>query len=148
MKKIFSPGNDSAFTSLGLLVLRLWLGLTMFLNHGLEKLSHFGVMSSKFPDPLGIGSAPSLALVTFAETAGALLLAMGLLTRFAALTLVIDLGVAFIMVHKAVTGMGELAFIYSAGYVALFLAGGGRFSLDQAVFAKSKSGWPAKASRQ
>ena len=148
MKKIFSPGNDSAFTSLGLLVLRLWLGLTMFLNHGLEKLSHFGVMSSKFPDPLGIGSVPSLALVTFAETAGALLLAMGLLTRFAALTLVIDLGVAFIMVHKAVTGMGELAFIYSAGYVALLLAGGGRFSLDQALFGKNKSGWPGKASRQ
>ena len=53
MKKIFSPGNDSALTGLGLLVLRLWLGLAMFLNHGLEKLSHFGVMSSKFPDPLG-----------------------------------------------------------------------------------------------
>jgi len=73
---------------------------------------------------------------------------MGLLTRFAALTLVIDLAVAFIMVHKAVTGMGELAFIYSAGYVALLLAGGGHFSMDQALFGKSKSGWPSKASRQ
>jgi putative oxidoreductase len=141
MKKIFSPGNDSALTSLGLLVLRLWLGLAMFFNHGLEKLGHFGVMSSKFPDPLGIGSAPSLALVTFAETAGALLLALGLLTRFAALTLVIDLGVAFMMVHKGVSGMGELAFIYSAGYASLLIAGGGRFSLDQALFGKNKSGW-------
>jgi putative oxidoreductase len=128
-------------TSLGLLVLRLWLGLTMFFNHGVDKLNHFSVMSSKFPDPLGIGPAPSLALVTFAETAGALLLALGLLTRFAALALVIDLGVAFIMVHKSVTGMGELAFIYSAGYVALLLAGGGRFSMDQALFGKSKTGW-------
>ncbi len=113
----------------------------MFLNHGLDKLDHFRVMSSKFPDPLGIGPAPSLALVTFAETAGAVLLALGLLTRFAALTLVIDLGVAFIMVHKAVTGMGELAFIYSAGYFCLLLAGGGRFSMDKALFGKSKSGW-------
>ena len=141
MKRIFSPGNDSLPTSLGLLVLRLWLGLTMFFNHGVDKLNHFSVMSSKFPDPLGIGPAPSLALVTFAETAGALLLALGLLTRFAALTLVIDLGVAFIMVHKSVTGLGELAFIYSAGYVALLLAGGGRFSIDQALFGKSKTGW-------
>jgi putative oxidoreductase len=141
MKRIFSPGNDSLPTSLGLLVLRLWLGLTMFFNHGVDKLNHFSVMSSKFPDPLGIGPAPSLALVTFAETAGALLLALGLLTRFAALTLVIDLGVAFIMVHKSVTGMGELAFIYSAGYLALLLAGGGRFSIDQALFGKSKTGW-------
>jgi putative oxidoreductase len=141
MKRIFSPGNDSMPTSLGLLVLRLWLGLTMFFNHGVDKLNHFSVMSSKFPDPLGMGPAPSLALVTFAETAGALLLALGLLTRFAALTLVIDLGVAFIMIHKSVTGMGELAFIYSAGYVALLLAGGGRFSMDQALFGKSKTGW-------
>ncbi|MGB7768322.1 MAG: DoxX family protein [Verrucomicrobiia bacterium] len=139
MKRLFAPGNDSTLASLGLLVLRLWLGLAMFFNHGLDKLNHFGALSSKFPDPLGIGPAPSLALVTFAETAGALLLAMGLLTRFAALTLVIDLGVAFIMVHKAASGMGELAFIYSAGYVALLIAGGGRFSLDQALFGKSKS---------
>lgn len=136
MKKLFAPGNDSMLTSLGLLVLRLWLGLTMFFNHGLDKLTHFSAMSSKFPNPLGIGSAPSLALVTFAETAGALLLALGLLTRFAALTLVIDLGVAFIMVHKAVSGMGELAFIYSAGYVALLIAGGGFFSMDKVLFGK------------
>lgn len=141
MRKIFAPGNDSALTSIGLLVLRLWLGLVMFFNHGLFKLTHFGDMASKFPNPLGIGPEPSLALVTFAETAGALLLALGLLTRFAALTLVIDLGVAFILVHKAVKGIGELAFIYSAGYVALLIAGGGRFSLDRALFGKSKSGW-------
>jgi putative oxidoreductase len=93
-------------------------------------------MASKFPDPLGIGQMPSLALVTFAETAGALLLAFGFLTRFAALMLVIDLGVAFLMVHKAASGMGELAFIYSAGYAALLIAGGGRFSADKALFGK------------
>ena len=100
INKLFAPGNDSALTSLGLLVLRLWLGLAMFFNHGLDKLANFSEHSAKFPDPLGIGHAPSLALVTFAETAGALLLAFGLLTRFAAVTLVIDLGVAFVMVHK------------------------------------------------
>jgi len=77
IKKIFAPGNDSALTSLGLLVLRLWLGLAMFFNHGLEKLAHFSDMAAKFPDPLGIGQTPSLALVVFAETAGALLLALG-----------------------------------------------------------------------
>jgi putative oxidoreductase len=136
VKKIFVPGNDSALTSLGLLMLRLWLGLAMFFNHGLAKLTHFSDMAPKFPDPMGIGQTPGLALVTFAETAGALLLAFGLLTRFAALTLVIDLGVAFLMVHKAVSGAGELAFIYSAGYVTLLIAGGGRFSVDKMLFGK------------
>jgi len=139
MKRLFAPGNDSTLTSFGLLMLRLWLGLAMFFNHGLDKLNHFSVMSSKFPDPLGIGPAPGLALVTFAETAGAMLLAAGLLTRFAALTFMIDLGVAFFMVHKMALsgpGNGEMAFIYLAGYVALFIAGGGRFSFDKALFGK------------
>ena len=133
------PGNDSTLTSFGLLVLRVWLGLAMFYIHGLDKLTHFSDMAPKFADPLGIGPMPSLALVTFAETAGGLLLAIGLLTRFAALTLIIDLGVAFLMVHKMVLaghGSGEMAFIYLAGYVALFIAGAGRFSLDKPLFGK------------
>jgi putative oxidoreductase len=147
IKKLFAPGNDSALTSFGLLVLRIWLGLAMFFNHGLDKLANFSDHAAKFPDPLGIGHAPSLALVTFAETAGALLLAFGLLTRFAALTLVIDLGVAFVMVHKTVLsgqGSGEMAFIYLAGYVALLIAGGGTFSVDKAVFGKSGPAAPSK----
>jgi len=142
IKKLFAPGNDSALTSLGLLVLRLWLGLAMFFNHGLDKLANFADHAANFPDPLGIGHTPSLALVTFAETAGAGLLALGLLTRFAALTLVIDLGVAFVMVHKtALSGQrgGELAFIYLAGYAALMIAGGGKFSVDRALFGKGGS---------
>jgi putative oxidoreductase len=139
IKKLFAPGNDSTLTSFGLLALRLWLGLAMFFNHGLDKLANFSEHAAKFPDPFGIGHAPSLALVTFAETAGAMLLALGLLTRFGALTLVIDLAVAFFMVHKSALsgqGSGELAFIYLAGYVALLIAGGGKFSVDKALFGK------------
>ena len=139
IKKIFAPGNDSCQTSAGLLVLRLWLGLTMLLHHGLDKVTNFDKYATMFPDPLGIGVKPGLALVAFAETVGALLLALGLLTRFGALTLVIDLAVAFFMVHKSLQG-GELAFIYLAGYVALLIAGGGKFSLDKALFGKGGSG--------
>lgn len=137
IKKIFAPGNDSTLTSFALLVLRLWLGVTMLLHHGIDKINHFSVYATKFPDPIGIGVKPGLALVTFAETAGALLLALGLLTRFGALTLVIDLGVAFFIVHKSLQG-GELAFIYLAGFVALLIAGPGKFSADKALFGKGK----------
>ena len=139
VKRILAPGNDSTLTSLGLLMLRLWLGLAMFFNHGLDKLTHFSDVASKFPDPMGIGQSPSLALVVFAETAGALLLAAGFLTRFAALTLIIDLGVAFLMIHKmslSGPGNGELAFIYLAGFTTLLLAGGGHFSVDKTLFGK------------
>jgi putative oxidoreductase len=137
IKKIFAPGNDSCLTSGGLLALRLFFGLTMLLHHGLDKVNNFSTYATKFPDPIGLGVKPGLALVAFAETAGALLLALGLLTRFAALTLVIDMGVAFFLVHKSLQG-GELAFIYLGAYFALLLAGGGRFSLDMVFFGKGK----------
>ena len=140
-KKVFAPGNDSAATNLALFVMRLWLGPTMFFNHGLDKLVHFHDVAPGFPDPLGIGHPVSLALVMFAEVAGSLLLTIGLLTRFAALTLVIDLFVAFLMVHQtALNGKngGELAFIYLSGFVALLIAGGGMISLDMVVFGKGK----------
>lgn len=122
-----------ASTSVGLLVLRLWLGLTIARLHGWSKLAGFSGMHSQFADPLGIGPTASLALVVFAEFVCGLLLALGLFTRFAALVLIIDLGVAFAFVHKfALTGAhgGELAFVYVAGFVTLLLAGPGAYSLD------------------
>lgn len=135
--KLFAPGNDSTLTSLGLLLLRLGLGLAMFFNHGFDKLIHFQ-SAANFPDPLGIGVTTSLVLVTFAETVGAMLLALGFLTRFAAMMLVIDLTVAVFIVHKEASGAGELAFVYLAGSIALLLAGGGKFSADKALFGKGE----------
>jgi putative oxidoreductase len=138
LKKLFAPGNDSAPTNVALLVLRLWLGLTMLINHGAEKLHKFSAMAPKFPDPLGVGHSLSLALVVFAEVAASLLLVSGLLTRFAAFVLAVNMAVAFFVAHKGqLSGehSGELAFIYLAGYITLLFAGGGRFSVDKTVFA-------------
>jgi putative oxidoreductase len=140
-KKLFIPSDDSDLTSMALLVARLWFGLAMLFNHGLDKLAHFNDIVGAFPDPLGLGQEASLVLVVFAEVLGSLLLAVGLLTRVAAAVLVIDMFVAFLMVHKtALTGPhnGELAFLYLAGYVVLVIAGGGLFSLDTMVFTNSK----------
>jgi len=141
LSKFFAPGNDSIPTSLGLVVLRIWLGLTLILNHGVAKLKGFDSMASGFPDPLKVGHTASLALVIFAEVVASLLLATGLLTRFAALVLMVNLGVAFFLVHqRALSGShsGELAFVYLAGSVSLFLAGPGRFSLDKKFFGGSR----------
>jgi putative oxidoreductase len=137
LKKLFAPGNDSLAANLGLLVLRVWLGATLLLNHGLAKLAGFSSMSSGFPDPFGIGHVASFTLVVFAEVVAAGLLALGLVTRFAALVTGFNMAVAFIYGHKlSLSGnhSGELAFIYLAGFVTLLLAGGGSISLDQSVF--------------
>jgi putative oxidoreductase len=118
---------------LALLTLRLWLGLSMFLLHGLTKIQTFTELSAKFPDPLGVGSKVSLGLAIGGEALGAVLLVLGLFTRMAALSLVVTMGVAFFVIHNAaLTGErnGEMAFIYMAGYFFLFLTGAGAFSID------------------
>ncbi len=118
----------------GLLVLRLWLGLSLLLLHGKAKLLGFAEMSHNFPDPLGVGSTASLALAMFAELVCSGLVVLGLVTRFAALSAAFTMGVAFFLVHKASLEMGphsgELAFIYLAGFVTLIIAGPGCLSAD------------------
>jgi len=137
-KKLFIPSDDSDLTSMSLLVARLWFALAMLFNHGFDKLGHFKEIVGAFPDPLGLGQEASLVLVIFAEVFGSLLLAVGLFTRIAAALLVVDMFVAFLMVHKAGMTGGELAFLYLAGYVALVIAGGGLFSLDTIAFSNVK----------
>ena len=51
---------------------------------------------------------------------------MGLLTRFAAVVLATNVGVAFFFAHKGALSVGhsgELAFIYLRGYISLLFAG-------------------------
>jgi len=143
MSKLFGPGNDSLLTSAGPLALRLWLGLTLLLNHGMSKLKNFDSMASGFADPLKIGHTASLALVVFAEVVAAALVAAGFLTRFAALVVAISMAVAFFMVHKVEFSgahSGELAFIYLGGFISILLAGPGRFSIDKRVFGAGRNG--------
>jgi len=137
-KKLFIPSDDSDLTSMALLVARLWFGLAMLFNHGLDKFAHFKDIVGNFQDPLGFGQEASLVLVIVAEVLGSLLLTVGLFTRLAAMVLVIDMFVAFLMVHKtAMSSGGELAFVYLAGYAMLVIAGGGLFSLDTVAFSKA-----------
>jgi putative oxidoreductase len=118
----------------GLLVLRLWLGLSLLLLHGWTKLSTFHQMAGKFQDPLRIGHQNSLILAIIGEVVCPILMVLGLFTRFGALGSAINMSVAFFLVHKGVLkqgpGSGELAYVYLCGFVVLLLSGGGKFSLD------------------
>lgn len=116
-----------------LLLLRIWLGLSMLSLHGWGKLVGFSEKSGKFMNFFGLGPKASMALAIFGEFLGSILLILGLFTRFAALTLAITMTVAFTLMHKGILkgpGSGELAFIYLAGFLAILIAGGGRFSAD------------------
>ena len=80
-KKIFAPGTHSFSTNLALLILRIWLGATILLNHGISKVIGFHTLSGGFPDTLGLGHLGSLVLVIFAEVVAAGLLVVGQIGR-------------------------------------------------------------------
>jgi putative oxidoreductase len=145
MRKIFAPAKNSASANFALLVLRFWIGLEMLVVHGVEKLVNFQSTSAEFPDPIGVGSTVSLALVVFAEVVCSLFIILGLLTRGCALVLMINMSVAFFMVHKgALSGphSDELALVYLMAYFVLFLAGPGRVSADRIFFGKNPAVQP------
>lgn len=131
-------GGDTAFIrDVGLLILRLTFGGVMLVAHGWGKLNAFAERSSEFPDPLGIGNQLSMALATGAEVVCALMLMVGLLTRFALVPLIITMVVAFFVVHGDDPWQRkELAFMYLAGYVGLFFTGPGKLSIDRAIIGK------------
>lgn len=132
---ITGPGGEW-LKDVGLLVLRVGLGLSMLLLHGWPKVQGLGEKAASFPDPLGVGPAMSLNLVVFAETLCALLLVVGLAARFALIPLVITMAVAFFVIHGGALsgeGNGEMAFLYLAGFVALLIAGPGRYSFDHYI---------------
>ena len=121
---------------IALLILRLMAGGSLFLKHGLEKLTGFSTMATHFPDPLHIGPVPSLAFALFSDAICSLLIVLGLGTRLAALIVVINLTVALTLVHKfSFSGphSGEMAWLYLSIAVLLVLNGAGKFSLDRAI---------------
>lgn len=97
-------------------------------------------MRTTFMDPLGVGSSTSYFLVLIGEVLFPILIVLGLFTRLAALGSTFGLCVAFFLIHKGqLSGpsSGELAFLYIGALLALFLAGGGRFSIDAKLGSKA-----------
>ncbi|NRR90992.1 DoxX family protein [Winogradskyella undariae] len=124
---------NSNLTDAGLLILRVFLGLAMCFGHGIGKWSSlFSGEEIKFADPFGVGMLPSLVLAVFAEVICSLLLALGLLTRWALIPLIVTMFVAIFLVHLS-DGFGvmEKALLYGIGYLTLFLAGPGKYSVDR-----------------
>lgn len=115
---------------IGLLLLRLSFGLLMA-GHGLGKVQDLIAGKTGFPDPLGIGSVPSLALAAFAEFFCALAVAVGFKTRWAAIPVIITMLVAAFIIH-ADDGWAKQEFplLYAAAFLALVFTGSGRHSVD------------------
>jgi putative oxidoreductase len=117
---------------LGLAVLRIAVG-AIFIRHGAQKLFVFGFAGvtgafTQMGVPLPGVMGPFVALLEFF---GGIALVLGLLTRLFALGFAIDMLVAILLVQlKNGFGRYELEFLLCVSSFALFLMGGGEFSVD------------------
>ncbi len=121
------------------LLMRLVFCGLMVYNHGLMKIILFSESPDSFSDPLGIGASASYYLVVFAEAICSGLVLLGLFTRLALLPLLVTMVVAVFSVNWDNTlTEKELPLLYLSVYIAIWLLGPGRFSLDERLFREGR----------
>jgi putative oxidoreductase len=133
MKKFLQLGFLPASTDFGLLILRVWFGISLFVMHGIEKIFHFHDMLLKpFPDPLHIGAGIGLAFALLSDGICSLLVLFGLFTRLASAIIVINLLVVFIFLHgfSFHQDHAQLVYVYLGGYLTILASGAGKYSID------------------
>jgi len=132
MKKIFTLRFIPVNIDAALLLLRVWLGIGVFLRHGIEKITGFSKMAEHFPDPIGIGPSASLSFALVSDAICSILVIIGLATRLSASIIIINLLVAFGFLFKFAIDKphSELAFVYLGGFVSILLAGPGKYSVE------------------
>ena len=133
-------GAGSALADVGLLLLRVFAGLTMAVAHGWKKVADpSGIIENAaglgFPMPALFGWAAALS-----EFLGGLLLAVGLLTRPSALLIAVTMAVAGFLRHASDPFQKkELAFVYLAVAICFVLTGSGRYGVDPLIQPRRKS---------
>lgn len=134
MKQLLFSTKNKKSIDLGLLILRIGFALLM-IPHGWAKFMKFEDLQTKFMDFMGLGPTISLGLVIFSELICSVLLALGLLTRWATIPLIITAFVILSAHNWGIFGESELGTAYLVGYLGIIFLGPGKYSLDH-IFSK------------
>lgn len=130
---LFPTTPYTARSSLFLLALRVLFG-ALLLWHGIAKLGDFAALSEVFPDPLGLGSRISLLLAIFAEVFCSIGFIVGAFYRLALIPMIFTMCVALFVVHgNDPFAVKELAAVYLAVFVLMYIAGPGGYALDRLI---------------
>lgn len=121
----------SRFNDLALAILRVGFS-GMLLTHGVPKINILLENPSGFPDPLGVGNVVSLILALIGEVIAPILVLIGFKTRISAIPAIATMAVAAFIVHAQDSfGTKEKALLYLIGFIAIALAGAGKYSVDR-----------------
>ena len=129
----FNPSVSYDQSSIVSLLLRI-AGGGLMLIHGFPKLMKLINGEMGFVDPIGFGPEFSLVLTVFAEFICAVLILIGLFTRYATIPLIVTMLVAAFVVHGAdPMAKKELALIYFIIYTTILILGSGKYSFDSMI---------------
>lgn len=122
------------YTNFAVLFLRLFVGF-MLLRHGIDKIQNFETLKATFPDPIGWGSQLSLVFVILTEVGCSLAVMLGFLTRLALIPLIFSMALVAFVVHSPFSVSGsELPLMYLGIFIALFLTGPRKWSVDSLLY--------------
>jgi putative oxidoreductase len=131
MKRLFQIETREEYLNILVLLLRISIAALM-INHGLPKLEKLLAGGEiQFANPIGVGPTLSLILVIFSEFVCSILIGIGLGTRLASIPLMFTMFVAAFITHGADPfGRKEMALLYLLFYLALFVIGSRKYSID------------------
>lgn len=119
------------YNHLALLILRIGFGGFM-LTHGIPKIERLFESPVKFTDPFGIGDTATLILTIFGEVVAPIFIIIGYKTKLASIPSIITMAVAAFVIHaKDSLGTKEHALLFMIAFIAIFLAGPGKYSVDK-----------------
>ncbi len=118
-------------TDIGLAILRI-LPSIFLMTHGWGKLNRLIAGNFEFPDPISIGSSPSLFLTVIGEFVCPILIILGFKTRWAAVPSAFTMFVAAFFYHSADPFADkEKALLFLVFFIVIILLGPGKYSIDR-----------------
>lgn len=137
----FSSRSSASRVDYAGLVLRFIGGGSVLYAHGYGKFQKlFSEETIMFVNPFGIGESATFTIVMIAEFICAALVIIGLFTRVATIPLIINMAFIFFVIHKTDDfATKELPFLYLSIWIAIFLLGPGKHSLDRLINKKKST---------
>jgi len=127
------------YPDLAALVLRLGFGAYMLFGHGVSKFEKLLAGGDiKFVSLLGVPPKICLTLAVLAEVIASVCIMVGYKTRLATIPLIFTMIVAAFYIHGddpffmsgSKGGSKEPALVYLFGFLAIYLLGSGKYSVD------------------
>lgn len=125
--------HNNKAQDLGLLFLRVSIGLLMFLSLGLTKLTQIGTPeTANFVSLMGIAPKFIHLMSAITEGVASILIALGIFTRFSAGLLAIAM-LSATYVSYSVGTFYEHPLLFAFVFISLVLTGGGKYSIDENI---------------